>query len=673
MSALKILGIIAALTTALSFSTCKDRGLPLPKQESYAVVPVSKSIINYLDSSKVKVIDLAYQVKKKTTKIVIDLDKMDYQVFDPRIEIEDKDVKQLSGGIQSANLLFDNKTNTAWFTGWATTNYPMKCEVDLSGCKHLSKIRVYDGAGSPTLTIKADGKDIVTNILEGYQIWKEFEINTNARKIEISINEVSGSSPISEVEFYGIKCDSILDPIDPIDPPIDPPNIPTNPESDAFSFGTNGFHWIPTNKLKGFNHLRQYIVWDWIESERGKYRFEPTAKADGNFDSYWAILKGNKIEPIACVNQSPLFITSTYPNPNPDFRPCVKNDDPLKPQSYLDFARFWFQLSARYGTKVWPESALSVDSTPRWTGEPTNVKKSGLGLLKYCEVWNEPDKWWLSNTPGYIEAEQYAAMLSACYDGHEGRMGSGVGIKTADPYMQVVIGGLTEFDSLYITKMSNWFKANRTDKRFCADVMNFHHYCNADGGIFKGREQGIAPEIDNIQAQMKRIIAVCKKLNPNAKIWWSEFGYDTNASSPHYIKPSPNITSEEQQGNWIARSYLEAIAAGFDAAHIYNAIDEPNPNGGLFQSSGILTGQNGNPKFSDKQGYSTVMTLANELSGYTYIHSDELNGVRKMLFKNGSSVKVALWMPCEQECSGKTKIAGIDVIISQTPKIITLF
>jgi hypothetical protein len=239
--------------------------------------------------------------------------------------------------------------------------------------------------------------------------------------------------------------------------------------------------------------------------------------------------------------------------------------------------------------------------------------------------------------------------------------------------MQVVMAGLTKFDSAYIERMGIWFKTNRKDKRFACDVMNFHHYCNADGGIFYGREFGIAPEIDNVADKMRQIKSVCQRINPGAKLWWSEFGYDTDASGPHQAKGYGSFTPEQVQGVWIVRSYLDAIAAGFDAAHIYNAIDEPNPAGGLFQSSGILTGQNGSPKFAAKGGYEIVTKFASELRGATLLHSGKKAGIRFMLFQVGAKIKAVVWLPCEAGCAGNMTIAGKLIPVTEVPQILEIF
>ena len=89
------------------------------------------------------------------------------------------------------------------------------------------------------------------------------------------------------------------------------------------------------------------------------------------------------------------------------------------------------------------KSLLSVNTTPRWTDDPINVIKVGLNTVKYMECDNERDMWW--GGPATVQtAAEYAADMSAFYDGDMGKLGKNVGVKTADPNMIVVMGGLAQ-------------------------------------------------------------------------------------------------------------------------------------------------------------------------------------------------------------------------------------
>ena len=54
-------------------------------------------------------------------------------------------------------------------------------------------------------------------------------------------------------------------------------------------------------------------------------------------------------------------------------------------------------------------------------------------------------------------------------------------VKAADPTMPVSMGGLSgatqvALDSLRVMKL--WFASHRKDKKFAADILNLHFYCN---------------------------------------------------------------------------------------------------------------------------------------------------------------------------------------------------
>ena len=63
-----------------------------------------------------------------------------------------------------------------------------------------------------------------------------------------------------------------------------------------------------------------------------------------------------------------------------------------------------------------------------------------MNVLGSISVMNEADgayEW-----GNRIEWEQYAALLNAVYDGNDGKMGSGYGVKDADPDLPVSVTGL---------------------------------------------------------------------------------------------------------------------------------------------------------------------------------------------------------------------------------------
>ncbi|MEL7021055.1 MAG: hypothetical protein AAGK47_05565, partial [Bacteroidota bacterium] len=116
--------------------------------------------------------------------------------------------------------------------------------------------------------------------------------------------------------------------------------------------------------------------------------------------------------------------------------------------------------------------------------------------MRYIEVWNEPDQWWReAHIPEtYIEPQEYAAMLSAAADGHQGQLTHAthkypLGIRHADPSAKVVMGGLAELNPCYVEEMIDWFENERQEQYHLPfDVVNYHHY-SRNGGVDKTIEQ----------------------------------------------------------------------------------------------------------------------------------------------------------------------------------------
>jgi hypothetical protein len=120
---------------------------------------------------------------------------------------------------------------------------------------------------------------------------------------------------------------------------------------------------------------------------------------------------------------------------------------------------------------------------------------------------------------------EQAALLSACYDGHEGTIGNRkdiVGIRTADPSMPVSMGGLAgatrlALDNVWI--MREWFAANRKDKKFAADILNFHFYCNDDQ-----TSKGASPEDCEFEAVMTNLTSWRDTYEPTLRVWLTGAG-----------------------------------------------------------------------------------------------------------------------------------------------------
>jgi hypothetical protein len=552
----------------------------------------------------------------------------------PILTITDSMVTALSPNAGNFMSLFDGDVSTFWFAGWG--NYPAQIVIDLQTIHQIDNFRIYDGTGTPTIKFEfADTPLVITNTLSQplsqYMAWTDLTIGKKARYIYITMDSPGGDKPIAALEIYGTST-GLGGTV------VAPPATVYGDTANAIC--TNSFHWVPVDVLTPFSMVREYNYWSWYEAKQGVNAFEPSAETSAKLDTHFAELKANNITPLFCMNQSPPWL-NTYAGFEADDRPAdtatAQSDDPA---SYSYFARFMFQVAARYGRVAIADSRLTVDAA--------NTPKSGLNLLDYISPWNEPDKWWKA-ARGNIKAAEYAAILSAVWDGHEGKIPGDVGIKKADPSMKVVLGGLTDLRQDYINDMNNWFKANRKDKKFCADVIDVHRYSGNYGqNLFSPTAKGISPEADNLRARVKSFVDFSHLLLPNKQVWMTEYGYDTGTNSPQRASAYGGYSADEVQAMWNIRSFLEILAGGMDKAFVFTIYDESNDQFGIFQTSGVVRSRADG--LTKKVAWTKFAEIATKLKGLTFKgdQSKQAN-VRNYLFANADASKsvVLMWSPTE--------------------------
>lgn len=395
---------------------------------------------------------------------------------------------------------------------------------------------------------------------------------------------------------------------------------PQPPVSTGFKIGVNSFPWFPMSKLKsiGMQWARVYCSSGWIWQPGGLF-IEPMFRAETQenhgIDSMLLKAKENGVNVLLTIHQVPEWYRNTGrgdgANDMPPIKAGAKRDDPA---SYKDYAEFLFQVSARYGRVKHSDSILKIDTTPRWSGDIPNAKKSGLDLLTYIEPWNEPDKFWLKGTDAYFEPEETAAMMSACYDGHEGKLGAGVGIVIADPSMKVIMPGLTDYNFDYFKRMVDWFYANR--KTFPASIINWHHYSNIGNRANQipaqwANEGACLPANDQAFNRVKDAVHFSKSVSGDGvglPCWITEMGADKVAPSMMLAKGINGKSNEQFQAEIIIESIKAYKSAGVDAVFVFNAPDENGAtDGGQFESCGLWS--------SEATGYKPFIA-ANELAKY---------------------------------------------------------
>jgi hypothetical protein len=450
--------------------------------------------------------------------------------------------------------------------------------------------------------------------------WDNLLINDSSRYVMIEFN--IKVKDIAEVVLFGNKISEYKNPEYKI---ITERKIITMDKL----MGTTGGLWENEKLVSGsVSALREFHTWNWNDAgnDQNKHNhpligYKPYPNNFYNFnpdfglrhtDQDYKRLTNAGIELNPCLQTSALYFIN---GDNENNKPVFTGKNPNNPASYKAHADYLFQYTARYGSKVVDKNLLKLDKNKFGPNNELQPIVSGLNVVKSIENWNEPDKWW-HPAAAYFSPFQFAAMCSADYDGHEGSLGTNVGVKNADPKMKFVMGGLAALNIEFIKGMKLWSDYNRTKTQtFPADVLNFHHYCNSNEG--KGQPiLGISPEQDELKKKLKEVVAYRNKHLPNLEIWLTEFGYDTQEGSTQAAPAIGNTNSFEVQGRWLIRSFLEIAAAGIDRAFLYNFEDYGFGTTMQYMTSGMVKGAPGNEK---KVSWYYMACLKNVLKNYSFL------------------------------------------------------
>ncbi|GGH07912.1 hypothetical protein [Mucilaginibacter phyllosphaerae] len=385
-------------------------------------------------------------------------------------------------------------------------------------------------------------------------------------------------------------------------------------------FGINAYEWnflenpaakndrshiYETNMalIKNFSAVRHYLNWNKLENTEGNYTYNPTNNGSWNYDLIYTRCKQDSILVLADLKNLPVWMMDTYPADERDDEnvPTPYGANRSVPASYIVQARTAFQFAARYGfNKKIASGLVKADSRPRWNNDATNTVKIGLGLIKYIECGNENDRWWKGGKATQ-SPEEYAANLSAFYDGHKGTLGNNAGVKTADPGMMVVMGGLATADVKYVQRMIAWCKTNRGLKpdgsiNLCFDVINYHLYSN-DGSVFTHQRSttGVAPELSISGSVADGFVKLAGGLKNKPEVWVTETGYDINPQSYQHAPAIGNKPALVTQADWILRSSLLYARHGVSRLFFYQLFDAFPNNAEQYSTSGLAESPNRRP------------------------------------------------------------------------------
>ncbi|SEJ31056.1 Por secretion system C-terminal sorting domain-containing protein [Dyadobacter sp. SG02] len=534
-----------------------------------------------------------------------------------KIPIDPKRWYQLTNAASGLDALFDGNTQENVNTGWGKVinnyeaYYPLKEGEQIT----LNGIKFFDFTGTAqdfplTLSVITDQWEripVATFTGEIYNGWvgpypdrqlsgdAQFRLDQPMSNIRYLVMTMSNTLP-TEIEFYGSYT--------PGNETVKPARAQHIKLNDML--GVNGYEWYfqdgahteslvesKVQAAKSFTGLRHYMDWEKLESTEGVYSYNPTLSGSWNYDLIYERCKQEGIEVLACLKTQPNWMMQTYPEDqrDPENVPVRYGKNFTEPISYIEQAKVAFQYAARYGSNVNVDpTLLSVSTTPRWTNDPVNTVKIGLNLIKYMECDNERDKWW-KGRKGYQTAREYAANMSAFYDGHKNTMGAGVGVKNADPNMKVVIAGLVTGPD-FVKGMVDWCKEFRGynadgSVNLCWDIVNFHLYTDDASSNQSGTStRGAAPEVTNANVLLDNFVKVARELSNDQPVWLTEAGYDLSPESPLKAISIGNKSVQQTQADWILRTSLFSARHGVEKVFFYQMYD--NGGWGMFSTSGFV-------------------------------------------------------------------------------------
>ena len=572
-----------------------------------------------------------------------------------KIPMDAKRWYQLDNVSNGLEGLFDSVLDVSVTTGWGKVldhydaYYPLLPGEQIN----IDSIKFYDGEG--------------TNVSDPFtlyyidSLWNRVAIatflgtryNSWVGPDPSSLDNYSLTVPANNVKYLVINCSSSY----PNEMMLFGSYIAPNAISAAAAktiklkqeFGINGFEWDledPTNPsivdsarmaaAKSFTAIRHYLDWQKLEPTEGGYTYNPSHEGSWNYDTMYARCKTEGIEVLADIKTQPDYMVATYPDSEQDDEnvPVPYGSDFSNPASYLKQAELGFQFAARYGyNSSVSTSLLSVDPTTRWTGDPANTVKTGLGLIKYIECDNERDKWWKGRA-AYQTGREYAANLSAFYDGNRNTMGPGVGVKNADSTMNVVMAGVALPVTDYFRGMIDWCKEFRGynadgSVNLCWDVINYHIYpCDGDS-------VGMCPEAAHADSLAIDFVSAAHKYANDMPVWVTETGYDINPVSSLRAIPIGSKTAQQTQADWTLRNSLLYARCGVERTFFYEMYDDDTSNPANYSSSGFI-----NPDFSRKPE-ADYLYQANRLMGnYVYQETICTNPLVDRYALSGNSVYV---------------------------------
>lgn len=575
--------------------------------------------------------------------------------------------------------LFDGDTVHPVKTGFARFKSSFACVYPLDSGEHMiiRQIQFYDGPGENVKDpmnvygIRRNGQQVLLASFNGdrYQCWT----GTDSKKEQPAPICFEAEQTPDDLQYILIRCagDQLPAEMRLIGQYIPPFLVASEVSHYNSSFdkmiGTNGFEWdfvqpavssrkidsIKFNAIRQFPQFRHYLDWNRMENKRDEYTFSPAHGGGWDYDMTYEACRQAGTEVLVCMKNIPDWLKKTYPegSQSDDNVPAPWGMPRDQPESYRAMAAMGFQFAARYGANPHVQlQQVQVYPKPRWPQDPTNITRRGLNLVHFLECGNEYDKWW-KGANGYMNCYEYAALLSAFYDGHKGTLGSGTGVKNADSTMQVVIGGLAKPDPSYIRGMFEWCRQHRGYRNdgtvdICWDIINFHYYPSERDGFLPrwDNHHGKEPETGGLIETIRNFRQFSARYLNHQPVWITELGYDLNPGSPQSISVTNKQPPLLIQASWLLRAALLTQREGIQRLFLYELKDFNAQSSVKFASMGLV-----NADRSTRPAMEYLKEAQQLLNGFTLIKSYPDFGYAQEYSKDQQRIFVAWQIQSNRE------------------------
>jgi hypothetical protein len=375
----------------------------------------------------------------------------------------------------------------------------------------------------------------------------------------------------------------------------------------GFFVGVNALITDSVANLAPIGVVREYHNWGWLGNNYSDEPYPQTlytpniASFNWDWDAFFSGLRAKGVSGFPAVQGGAPWVSDGGVPP--------AQGSPTAAASYVAHGDTMFQIAARWGQTKVPDAELKL--------EPGQTRSSGLGTVEYFEDFNEED-----NAAGFT-GDVYAAMASADYDGDQGRLGTTIGVKNADPNAKLVMGGLSGaygsanawIDSItkFLDAAHAWSGANRGGS-FPADVINVHYYSFGPGAP----APALSPEDDQVQSKLAAVVAYRDLNLPGKPVWWTEFGYDTYVKSPLHAPALGANSAFVVQGQWLVRALLAALAAGIERATLFELDDTCTPPEAACDTQFATCGLLASPGSAPKPSWYFLATFRSRLQSMVY-------------------------------------------------------